>query len=202
MCILNTFQRRFRARCEVYCCCLLKQSEKLEESHVCILNNKSACPSHRKPRMVSSRHRLCVTSSLGNSNILILISFRFRILSEVTCPKSNTMLVGQWWESGILISGFLKSLVHLLLKDLPEMSCSNPNFLVAICTIWKLYFKVALTLSSSEVSRFDWLAILITECRLHIYKKNLSLTKAYYILALSTNQLNLNVTACCQQLTY
>lgn len=100
MCILSTFQRRFRASCEVYCSLLLRQPEKLEENHGCVLNDKSACHSHRKPRMISFTHRLCVTSLVDNSNTLI--SFLFGILSEVTCPKSNVMLVGQSWESGIL----------------------------------------------------------------------------------------------------
>lgn len=89
--ILSTFQRRFRARCEVYCCFLLRQTEKLEGNHARVLNDKSACPSPRKPRMISSRRRLCA-SSVDNSNTLI--SFTFGI-SEVACPKSNTMLVGQ-----------------------------------------------------------------------------------------------------------
>lgn len=200
MCMLSTFQRRFRARCEVYCCFLLRQPEKLEENHGCVLNDKSSCPSHRKPRVISSRRRLCVISSVDNSNTLI--SFPFGILSEVTCQKSNTRLARQWWESGILNFWVSEVVVHWLFKDLTKMSCSNPNFLVAICTIWKLYFKVALTVPSSGVGRIDWLAILITECRLHIYKKNFSLTKVYYILALSTNQLNFNFTACCQQLPY
>lgn len=39
---------------------LLLSLEKLEESHGYVLNDRSACPSHKKPRTISSRCRLCV----------------------------------------------------------------------------------------------------------------------------------------------
>lgn len=96
---LSTFQRRFRARCEVYCCFILRQVEKLEENGGCVLN-KRVCPSHGKPRVISFGHKLCVTSSVDNTSTPI--SFPFGLLSEVTCPKSNAVSVGQWRASGIL----------------------------------------------------------------------------------------------------
>lgn len=70
----------------------LRQVEKLEENSGCVLN-ESTCPSHRKPRVISFRHKLCVMSSVDNTTTPI--SFPFALLSEGTCPKSNAVSVGQ-----------------------------------------------------------------------------------------------------------
>lgn len=87
MCILSTFQRRFRVKCQVFYYSLLRQPENLENNHVCALNDKSTSPSHRKPMIISSKCKPGVKSSVDNSDTMILISSLFGILSEVTCPK-------------------------------------------------------------------------------------------------------------------
>lgn len=119
MCIVSTFQRRFRGRWEVYCYFLVRKPEKVM---VVYWMKRVLAPVRGSPGWFPP-----VTGCVWHPKWIIVTHWswfhsRFGMLSEVTCPKSNTVLVGQWWESGILISVFLKSLVHWLHKDLTEMS--------------------------------------------------------------------------------
>lgn len=97
MCIVSTFQRRLRGRWEVYCYFLLRK-----KVMVVYWMKRALAPVRGSPGWF-----LSVTGCVWHPQWIVVTHwswFRscFAMLSEVTCPKPNTMLVGQWWESRIL----------------------------------------------------------------------------------------------------